>query len=110
MFCNHCGAEIPDKAVICIKCGVPSSPGGNLEKSSKSRLAYILLGLFLGGWGIHNFYAGRTGKGVAQLLITLVSIPLLFVVVGFFGLLAIFIWVIIEVCTVTKDAQGKQLS
>ncbi|MBQ3218003.1 MAG: TM2 domain-containing protein [Akkermansia sp.] len=26
----------------------------------KSRLAYILLGVFLGSLGIHNFYAGYT--------------------------------------------------
>jgi hypothetical protein len=23
MFCKHCGSEIDDKAVICVKCGVP---------------------------------------------------------------------------------------
>lgn len=27
----------------------------------KSRLAYILMGLFLGGLGVHNFYAGYNG-------------------------------------------------
>ena len=64
----------------------------------KSRLAYILLGLFLGGLGIHNFYAGYTGKGIAQLLITILS--------GGFLALVVWIWVIIEICTVTKDAQG----
>ena len=37
----------------------------------KSRLIYILLALFLGGFGVHNFYAGYTGKGVAQLLLTI---------------------------------------
>ena len=64
----------------------------------KSRLAYILLAIFLGTFGIHNFYAGYTGKGIAQLLISLIS----------FGFLSplVFIWAIIEVCTVTKDAQG----
>lgn len=64
----------------------------------KSRLAYILLAIFLGTFGIHNFYAGYTGKGITQLLISLIS----------FGFLSplVFIWAIIEVCTVTKDAQG----
>jgi TM2 domain-containing membrane protein YozV len=68
--------------------------------SQKSRVAYILLGLFLGGLGIHNFYAGYTGRAVAQLLITLLTgwliVPIL--IVG--------IWVLIEVITVTSDAQG----
>ncbi len=66
----------------------------------KSRLAYILLGLFLGGLGIHNFYAGYTMKGVIQLLLVLglgwLGIPLLIV----------FIWILVEICTVTKDAAG----
>ncbi|HEV3439346.1 MAG TPA: TM2 domain-containing protein, partial [Gemmata sp.] len=46
-------------------------------RDQKSRLAYILLGVFLGTWGVHNFYAGRTGPGAAQLIITLISIPLM---------------------------------
>ncbi len=64
----------------------------------KSRLAYILLAVFLGALGIHNFYAGYTGKGIAQLLLTLLSAGLL----GFI----VFIWVIVEICTVTEDANG----
>ena len=64
----------------------------------KSRLAYILLALFIGSLGVHNFYAGYTGKGIAQLLLTLIS----------FGFLSpvVWIWAIVEICTVTKDAQG----
>ena len=68
---------------------------------AKQRMVYILLALFLGGLGIHNFCAGYTGKGVAQLLITLLlSWWLVFPILG------IWIWVIIEICTVTQDAQG----
>ena len=64
----------------------------------KSRLAYILLALFLGCFGVHNFFAGYTGRGIAQLLLTLIS----------FGFLSpvIWVWAIIEICTVTKDARG----
>ena len=41
--------------------------------SQKSKLAAGLLGIFLGGFGVHNFYLGNTGKAVAQLLLTLIG-------------------------------------
>lgn len=69
---------------------------------SKPRIAYILLGLFLGGFGVHNFYAGYTGKAVAQLLISLLSLFMLSWIST--------IWAIVEICTVTKDASGKDFS
>jgi TM2 domain-containing membrane protein YozV len=71
----------------------------------KSRVTFVLLGLFLGCLGIHNFYAGYSGKGVAQLLIT--------VLLGWLFGLGIFItgiWAIIEIIAVSKDAQGIQMS
>lgn len=64
----------------------------------KSRLAYILLAIFLGYLGIHNFYAGYKGKAIAQLLITVLSLGMLSFVS--------WIWAIVEICTVNKDAQG----
>ena len=64
----------------------------------RSTVAYILLGLFLGGLGIHNFYAGHNSKATAQLLITLLSC-------GFAGLIT-GIWALIDICTVRKDANG----
>ena len=64
----------------------------------KSRLAYILLGVLIGSLGIHNFYAGYTGKGIAQLLISVLSLGALS--------WASWIWAIVEIITVTKDAKG----
>jgi TM2 domain-containing membrane protein YozV len=69
----------------------------------KSRLSYILLGLFLGGFGIHNFYAGYSGKGVAQLLLTLLLFWTIVVPVG------VWIWIIVEICTVDHDAYGNRM-
>jgi TM2 domain-containing membrane protein YozV len=69
----------------------------------KSRLAYILLALFLGGLGIHNFYAGYSGKGVAQLLLTLLLFWTIVVPIG------VWIWIIVEMCTVDHDALGNPM-
>ena len=45
----------------------------NANPQAKSKIAAGLLGFFLGGFGVHNFYLGYTGKAVAQLLITLLT-------------------------------------
>ncbi len=105
MFCKECGSQIPDSAVICMKCGVPTGvgpvPGTGV---AKSRLAYVLLGLFIGPLGVHNFYAGYSVRGVAQLLITLLAGWLIV------PLVAVWIWCIVEICTVNKDAKGTHFT
>ena len=77
----------------------PNMPGVGL-----SRVVYILLAFFLGALGVHNFAAGYVGKGVAQLLIT--------VLIGWLiiPLLAVWIWTIVEMATVTKSADGTPFS
>lgn len=37
-------------------------------KSEKDWLVTLLLCLFLGGLGVHRFYAGKIGTGILQLL------------------------------------------
>lgn len=74
----------------------------NTPPTQKSRLAYILLGLFLGEFGVHNFYAGYTTVAVIQLLITVLSCGTLAVIA--------WIWAIIEMITVTEDVQGVPFS
>ena len=36
-----------------------------------------ILGILLGAFGVHNFYLGYTGKGIAQLLVTVLSLGFL---------------------------------
>lgn len=66
----------------------------------KSRVIFVLLGLFLGVFGAHNFYAGYAKKGAIQLCVTLLSC--------FYGAVISWVWAIIEVCTVSQDADGTQ--
>lgn len=106
--CPSCGASIPHNApqasYASSSTSLPSSamqqPAG--ANAAKSKMAYILLGVFAGGLGIHNFYAGYTTKGVIQALISVVG--------GAFtaGLASLIseIWALIEVCNVRKDASG----
>jgi TM2 domain-containing membrane protein YozV len=64
----------------------------------KSRVAYVVLAIFLGMLGLHNFYAGYTKKAVIQLLITVLTL-------GLGGWIS-WIWAIVDLCTVTRDAPG----
>ena len=69
MFCQHCGAQINDNAVVCVKCGCAVT--GAIQKQNgvnNEWLVVTLLCFFLGGLGIHRFYTGKTGTAVAQLL------------------------------------------
>lgn len=67
-----------------------------------SRVLYVILALFLGTFGIHNFIAGYNAKGWVQVLVT----------IGSFGFLAplIFIWNVIEIITVKEDSDGVPFS
>ena len=66
--------------------GYPAGAGAYVA-DQKSKVAAGLLGIFLGGFGAHNFYLGNTGKAVAQLLITLLSLFLLSWISAIWGLI-----------------------
>jgi TM2 domain-containing membrane protein YozV len=113
-FCSACGNSVVATATICPRCG--SLIAGSGMQGQVSRLVYILLAIFLGGFGIHNFYAGRVGIGVTQLLITLICVPFLIMLSAItmgllspllvIGALGMFVWVIVEICIVTTDSKG----
>jgi hypothetical protein len=67
------------------------------EEPPKNRIAYILLGFFLGSFGAHNFYAGYTSRGIAQLCITVCTL--------FFGAIVSWGWAVFEICTVERDSR-----
>jgi TM2 domain-containing membrane protein YozV len=58
-------------------------------------LAYVLW-FFLGTFGGHRFYAGKTGTAVALLCITLASFLLMFVFVGFLTIWISAVWALVD--------------
>jgi TM2 domain-containing membrane protein YozV len=77
-----------------------AQPAQVQPRSPRSRTTYIVLGIFLGWVGAHNFYAGYTGRAVGQLCLTVLTLFYLFIVS--------WIWAIVEVCIVDKDSTGLQ--
>ena len=90
----------------------PVSPGmpAAMSVSPKSKMTAALLAFFLGSLGIHRFYAGKIGTGIVLLLLTIIGYVTLFVVVGYFLLVAVGIWVLIDFIMILmgkfKDKNG----
>lgn len=71
MYCPNCGQPVDDRASFCSNCGAPLGQGNSQYiPGQKSRLAAGLFGIFLGGLGVHSFYLGYVGKGMAQILLS----------------------------------------
>jgi RNA polymerase subunit RPABC4/transcription elongation factor Spt4 len=104
--CPHCGTRYHTNA--CPNCGylpvqLRSTAGEEREVryvevkpavSGKSRLAALLLVLFLGVLGIHRFYVGKVGTGILYILTG-----------GFFGI-GLLIDLILILCGAFRDKRG----
>lgn len=133
MFCRQCGKPIDDGQELCEDCkntaNVNSSANANNNMNNgtnptvnvnvntgynssnpntppKSKIAGGLLGIFLGGLGVHNFYLGYTGKAVAQLLISLLSCGFLSWVSAIWGLIE---GILILTGSISVDGNGNPL-
>lgn len=62
--------------------GYGVAPGGE----QKSKVVAGILGILLGGLGIHNFYLGKTKIALIQLLVSVISVGTLYPIMGIWGL------------------------
>ncbi|MCY1635834.1 TM2 domain-containing protein [Marinifilum sp. D737] len=67
------------------------------QRSDKNFVAMLLLCFFLGGLGVHRFYAGKIGTGVLMLL-----------TLGGFGIWTLIDFIIIAVGSF-KDKEGRYI-
>ena len=130
MYCRNCGNVVNDQAVICVTCGVPTGRGNNFcplcgeatdsmsqicmkcgfslnnYGQQKSKLAAGLFGIFLGAFGVHRFYLGYIGIGLAQLLLTVLSSFILSPIIWVWGLIE---GILILAGSINKDSKGLTL-
>ena len=106
MFCSKCGREAREDESFCADCGAPLGPAAGI--SPKSRLATSLLAFFLGYFGAHRFYIGKTGTAIVMLVLGLVGIPLCFVLVGIPIVIGVSVWRLIDfIIAVTGNMRDK---
>ncbi len=119
-YCQNCGTYTPPETTNCPRCGafvkteeppafVPQfhyQPPKPVTQYPKSRLAVGVVAALFGSLGLHNFYLGHKGRGIAQLVLTLCGLFTL-------GLttIASSIWAIVEAImilsgSVNCDAYG----
>ena len=99
-FCPNCGGATAPNAAVCLNCG--SSLTAAVGGEQKSKLVAGLLGIFLGGFGIHNFYLGYTGKAIAQIALT-------FLCLGIGGIWGLIEGIMILCGSIKTDAKGVPL-
>lgn len=68
MFCSNCGKEITDENFeFCPDCGYKIQNDNEIS-CGKNWLHALILNWFLGCLGMHRFYTGYIGIGIAQFL------------------------------------------
>lgn len=114
-FCQKCGTELSEKDTFCSNCGnkVDTNESASANNTSvqntsnaKSKIAAGLLGIFLGCFGVHNFYLGYTGKAIGQLLLTILTCGILSPISAIWGLIE---GILILTGSINTDAQGNSL-
>lgn len=93
-FCWNCGNAVAENAEVCLSCGV-SVKKANGDLAGQDKLVMILICLFLGGLGIHNFMMGETKKGIFKIVMSFCC--------GIGGILALIDLIKIAMGTYTVD-------
>lgn len=144
MFCQNCGSQNPDSANNCSNCGASLNNGvqpqqmnqggttnsvnngaqmfnsANNGNGQKSKIAAGLFGIFLGGFGVHNFYLGNMKRGWIQagvtggsIILSLISCGIL-AIIGAPAAMGMSIWGLVEgimilTGNINTDANGNPL-
>ena len=86
-----------------------------LTNEKKSIGVAYLLWFFFGGLGVHRFYLGRSGSGIAMLIMTVLGFLLLVVYfLGLILLIPVMIWLLVDAFLIPgiidRDAKARRLA
>ncbi|MBR2213990.1 MAG: TM2 domain-containing protein [Eubacterium sp.] len=107
-YCGNCGAEIQPQQAVCTQCGCVVNEAKKQAEANKAsagdqvggqdKIVVILVAIFIGTLGIHNFIMGETKKGVFKLVMSLVG--------GWFCGLGVLVSLILTIMDIVKIASG----
>lgn len=144
MYCKNCGKEVEEGKEYCADCepkeevvepvetevkteekkvevetevkAENTTTTNTTSAELKSKMAAGLLGIFLGQFGVHNFYLGYTSKAIIQVSVSAVGYLLSICTFGLSCLapLGISVWGLIEgimilAGSIDKDGKGNPL-
>ena len=82
-YCGNCGAEVQPQQAMCTNCGCPvneakrqadaAQANANDQVGGQDKIVIIIVAVFIGTLGVHNFMMGETKKGLFKLLMSLVG-------------------------------------
>ena len=129
-MCPVCGRPVTENAYVCLFCGchvrqyqppvasptraVPPTPTYTQPKQpavkTRCRTSAGVLGIVVGALGVHNFYMGYIGKGLTQLLVSVLG----GFITGGLSVFAMWLWALIEGILIltdreTVDANGNKM-
>ena len=94
-YCEGCGKKIHVNAKTCPHCGYTTKKSE--EKATKKTLAIVGLILNVIIWpGLGTIIGGDVGKGIGQMVLFLISIPLIFILIGIPLLIGVWIWALVS--------------
>lgn len=88
----------------------PQQPGYNAPVQGKSRVVAGLLNLFLGGFGVGDFYLGYTQYGIYKIVISVAILVLGFLDLGFLSniiTLLSYVWSVVLLVVAIMTFLGK---
>ncbi|MGL4656487.1 MAG: NINE protein [Sarcina sp.] len=119
-FCQMCGAQKKNpNQDVCLTCGAKlkgtfgnfTNPNVDYNKgvSDKTKLVSLLLLLFVGGFGVHQFYVGNNKRGVLFLVLFGLSI----ITCGLASIATLVFWIIDLVNLLSDkmlDSEGRPIT